>query len=160
VFFDIGAVLIEVADSRDQRECLLSNEHAPEAIRAASDAGYHAFVVVTSRHQSSKEDIEDYLRLMMNGRGGTVDDMRYVVLTQHAEAKHGGEQELQGRTLAAIADLSSKWDINIPRSFVVHHDKSRAELHTMSGMATQFFSGGDICKFVSQFFSSMPELDR
>jgi hypothetical protein len=97
---------------------------------------------------------------MMSGRGGTVDDMRYVALTQHAEAKHDCEEELQDRASAAIADLSSKWNINVPQSFVVHHDKSRAEVPTTSGMATQFFSGGDIGKFVSQFFSSASELNR
>jgi D-glycero-D-manno-heptose 1,7-bisphosphate phosphatase len=159
VFFDAG-VLNERVGSRDQRDHFLSNEHAPEAIRAASDAGYHAFVVVSGRRPSSKEDIEDYLRSMMSGRGGTVDDMRYVALTQHAEAKHDCEEELQDRASAAIADLSSKWNINVPQSFVVHHDKSRAEVPTTSGMATQFFSGGDIGKFVSQFFSSASELNR
>jgi dTDP-glucose pyrophosphorylase len=162
VFFDAG-VLNEKVDSRDQREHVLWNEHAPEAIRAASDAGFHAFVVVGGRHQSSKEDIEDHLRWILNetnGRGGTIDDLRYVALTQHGEAKHDREEELQSRASAAIADLSSKWDINIPRSFVVHHDKSRAEVHTTSGMVTQFFSGGNIDKFVSQFFSSASELNR
>lgn len=162
VFFDRDGVLNEDIGWVGSIARFHWREGAREAVEAVTEAGFHAFVVTNqsgiARGYYSEDDFGILSRWMIDeihAAGGTIDDLRYCAA--HPEAPNAAyHANLDWRKPAPgmILDLSSKWEIDITRSFLVGDKETDLVAAEKAGIPGHLFSGGDVCKFVSQFLTT------
>jgi D-glycero-D-manno-heptose 1,7-bisphosphate phosphatase len=162
VFFDRDGVLNEDIGWVGSIDRFHWKEGAREAVEAVTEAGFHAFVVTNqsgiARGYYSEEDVESLHRWIIDevhASGGTIDDIRYCAA--HPDAINPAyRQNLDWRKPAPgmILDLSSKWEIDATRSFLVGDKKSDLKAADRAGIVGHLFPGGDVRKFVSQFLDA------
>jgi D,D-heptose 1,7-bisphosphate phosphatase len=162
VFFDRDGVLNEDSGWVGSIERFRWIEGAQEAVRAVTDAGFHAFVVTNqagvARGYYAIEDVERLHRWMIDEIrtcGGTIDDLRYCPDHPDASSAQFG-QKLHWRKPepGMIVDLESKWEIDLQRSFLIGDKQSDLDAARNAGIPGYLFTGGDVREFVSQRLSS------
>jgi D,D-heptose 1,7-bisphosphate phosphatase len=134
------------------------NRGSQAAVRAVTDAGFHAFIVTNqaglARGLYSEDDLKHLHRWMIdeiNAAGGTIDDLRYC--SSHPDALNPiYRQNLHWRKPAPsmILNLASKWEINRAPSFLVGDKDTDILAARNAGIAGHLFTHNDLSAFVSQ----------
>lgn len=140
--------------TRDRFEWI---DGAREAIRMATEAGRHVFIVtnqsgVARGHydEAAVASLHDWLAEEVRRAGGTIDDVRYC--PDHPEAVLPAYRRLSDwRKPGAgmILDLMRAWDVDPSRSFMVGDQPSDLAAAEAAGIAGHRFTGGNLATFIA-----------
>jgi D-glycero-D-manno-heptose 1,7-bisphosphate phosphatase len=130
---------------------------ALDAIRMASDAGWHVFVVTNqsgiARGYYTEAEFADLSAWMIDtarAHGGTVDDLRYA--PTHPEAKldaYRRESDWRKPGAGMLLDLLEKWQIDAARCVLVGDQPTDVAAAKAAGVAGHLFPGGNLASFVA-----------
>jgi D-glycero-D-manno-heptose 1,7-bisphosphate phosphatase len=129
---------------------------ALEAIRHASEAGWHVFVVTNQSGvarglfaETAVRGLLDWMAGQARASGGTIDDVRYCPF--HPEAAvpayrqaHPWRKPLPGMVL----DLMRAWEVDPKRAVMVGDQASDMAAAAASGVAGHLFQGGNLFDFL------------
>jgi D,D-heptose 1,7-bisphosphate phosphatase len=129
---------------------------ALDAIRYATEAGWHVFVVTNqsgvARGLYTEDDVHallDWMADQARTAGGTIDDVRFcpfhpdAVLDDYRQA-HPWRKPLPGMLL----DLIQAWQLNPKRAVMVGDQATDMEAATAAGVAGHLFRGGNLLGFL------------
>ena len=129
---------------------------AREAVRAATDRGWHVFVVTNqsgiARGLYSEDDARALLRWMadeLRQAGGTIDDLRYC--PHHADAadpRYRQDCACRKPAPGMILDLLRAWEVDPTRAMLVGDQESDMAAAREAGIAALRFTGGDLFRFL------------
>jgi D,D-heptose 1,7-bisphosphate phosphatase len=138
---------------------------AREAIRAATDAGWHVFVVTNQsgigRGLYSEADMYELHAWMIDEirrTGGTVDDLRFcpfhpeAAVEAYRHAAHPWRKPAPGMLL----DLIRAWQIDPARSVLVGDQDSDLRAAAAAGVSAQKFTGGNLLDAVLPLLRQSP----
>ena len=139
--------------SRDRFEWMPG---ALSAIRLATEAGFHVFVVTNqsgvARGYYAEADVSallGWMREQAHEAGGTIDDVRYC--PYHPDATepayrqaHPWRKPLPGMLL----DLEAAWRPDLSRSLMVGDQQSDMQAAQAAGIRGYLFPGGDLTEFL------------
>jgi D,D-heptose 1,7-bisphosphate phosphatase len=129
---------------------------ALDAIRYATRAGWHVFVVTNQSGVARGLYAEDDVRMLLDwmadqarAAGGTIDDVRFCPF--HPEAKldayrraHPWRKPLPGMLL----DLIRAWELDPARAVVIGDQATDMEAAAAAGVAGHLFRGGNLLSFI------------
>ena len=128
---------------------------AKEAVRAASDAGYHVFVVtnqsgIARGHYDEAQfaALSAWMIDEIRAAGGTVDDLRYCPF--HPEAPLAAYRQMSDWRKpepGMLLDLMAKWEIDPGRSLLIGDQPTDLAAAAAVGMEAHRFEGGDLAGF-------------
>jgi D,D-heptose 1,7-bisphosphate phosphatase len=139
--------------SRDRFEWV---EGALEAIRYATQAGWHVFVVTNQSGVARGHYDEDAVRDLLNWigdqarlAGGTIDDTRYCPYhpdgsVERYRQEHPWRKPLPGMLL----DLVDKWRLDPERAVMIGDQETDMRAAEAAGMAGYLFRGGNLLSFL------------
>jgi D,D-heptose 1,7-bisphosphate phosphatase len=145
--------------SRDRFEWV---DGALDAIRYATEAGWHVFIVTNQSGVARGHYTEDDVRLLLDwmadqarGAGGTIDDVRFCPFHPEAELiayrqSHPWRKPLPGMLL----DLIRGWELDPERAMMIGDMETDMRAAAAAGVAGYLFPGGNLLAFL------MPLLDR
>jgi dTDP-glucose pyrophosphorylase/histidinol phosphatase-like enzyme len=155
VFFNLDSLVRPCTGPRDP----LWQNGARDALRAATDRGFHVFVFCepTAMRARSSRKLE-FLRWMpteIASNGGTIDDLH---LSPFDKGPIPLQEDSNGceAALAIILDLASRWEIDSGKSFLLSERQTEVEAAKMAGIAGYRIAGGDVYEYVSRLFSTSP----
>jgi len=135
---------------------------ATDAVRLATAAGFHVFVVTNqagvARGLYTEDDVRhlhDWMRQALREAGGTVDDLRYCPF--HPEGTipcYNVVSDWRKPAPGMLLDLIRAWELDPARCLMVgdtQHDMAAA---SAAGMAGYLFPGGDLAAFISPLLRS------
>ena len=129
---------------------------AKDAVRAATDAGWHVMVATNqsgvARGHYSEDDVRG-LHAWMEGEllaaGGTVDDLRYCPFhPEGAVPEYRRASACRKPAPGMLLDLIRAWGLDPTSCMMVGDNKRDIEAAHAAGMAGHLFSGGDVAAFV------------
>ena len=128
---------------------------AKETIRAASDAGFHVFVVtnqsgIARGHYDEAQfaALSDWMIDEIRAAGGTVDDLRFC--PHHPEAPLEAYRQVSGWRKpepGMLLDLMKKWEIDPARSVLIGDQPTDLAAAAAAGIEGHLFEGGDLAAF-------------
>jgi D-glycero-D-manno-heptose 1,7-bisphosphate phosphatase len=127
------------------------------AVRHATAAGYHVFVVTNqsgvARGLYTEEDVRDLHRWMgevVRSAGGTIDDFRYCPFhPQGVVEKYRGESDWRKPAPGMLLDLTRAWELE-PASCLMVGDQARdIEAASQAGIKGYLFPGGNLADFIA-----------
>jgi D,D-heptose 1,7-bisphosphate phosphatase len=131
-------------------------EGAREAIRYASQAGWHVFVVTNqsgiARGMFTEHAVRDLLDWMVDqarASGGTIDDVRYCPF--HPEAAVGAYRQAhpwRKPLPGMVLDLMRAWEVDPKRAVMVGDQASDMAAAAAAGIAGHLFPGGNLLGFL------------
>ena len=129
---------------------------AQEAIRAASDAGYHVFVVTNQSgiarghyDEAQFSALSDWMTDEIRAAGGTVDDLRYCPF--HPEAPLEAYRQVSDWRKpepGMLLDLRETWEVGPARSLLIGDQPTDLAAAAAVGMEAYRFEGDDLAVFV------------
>ncbi len=129
---------------------------AREAIRAASDAGWHVFVVTNqsgvARGMYGEAEVrhllgwmEDEVRLA----GGTIDDARYCPFHPEATvAAYRRDSDWRKPAPGMLRDLIRAWGVDPAASLLIGDQPTDLQAAAAAGVPAHLFDGGDLLALV------------
>lgn len=148
--------------SRDRFEWMPG---AREAIRAATDAGWHVFVVTNqsgiARGRYTEADmhvLHAWMTEEIRRAGGTLDDLRHcpfhaeAVVEAYRHAAHPWRKPAPGMLL----DLIQTWQIDPTRSALVGDQDTDLQAAAAAGIAAHKFTGGNLLDAVLPLLQQSP----
>lgn len=145
--------------SRDQFEW---TEGAIDAIRLATDLGWHVFIVTNQSGvarglytEDAVHHLLDWIADTARAHGGTIDDWRYC--PYHPEAKleayrqaHPWRKPEPGMLL----DLLRAWDLDPARAIMVGDQDTDMRAAAAAGVIGYLFPGGNLAEFLRPLLTS------
>ncbi len=135
---------------------------AREAVRTATERGWHVFVVTNQSGVARGHYSEDAVRVLLDWAGdeirlagGTIDDVRYCPF--HPEAplpayRRASDWRKPGPGM--IRDLIRAWELDPARCLLVGDQPSDLAAAAASGIAGYLFPGGDLGRFVAPLLAA------
>ena len=130
---------------------------AREAVRAATERGWHVFVVTNQSGVARGHYSEDAVRALLGwvgdeirAAGGTIDDARYCPF--HPEAPlpaYRRASDWRKPEPGMILDLIRAWELDPARCLLIGDQSSDLAAAAASGIAGHLFPGGDLARFVA-----------
>ena len=130
---------------------------ALDAIRMASDAGFHMFVVtnqsgIARGHYTEAQfaELTAWMLTEIRAAGGTVDDLRYC--PYHPEAAIEAYRRVSDWRKPApgmLLDLMSRWQVDPARSLLVGDQPTDLAAATAAGIPAHLFPGGNLAEFMA-----------
>ena len=130
---------------------------AREAIRAATDAGWHVFVVTNQSGiarglytEAAMHDLHAWMTDEIRRAGGTLDDLRFcpfhadAVLEAYRDAAHPWRKPEPGMLL----DLIRAWQIDPAQAVLVGDNDSDLQAAAAAGVTGHKFTGGNLLDLV------------
>ena len=129
---------------------------AARAVRAATAAGYHVFVVTNqsgvARGLYTEADIATLHRWVgdtLRQAGGTIDDVRYCPFHPDGTvAAYARESDWRKPAPGMLLDLVRAWGLDPARCLLVGDSPRDVEAAHAAGIAGHLFPGGDLADFV------------
>jgi D-glycero-D-manno-heptose 1,7-bisphosphate phosphatase len=138
---------------------------AREAIRAATDAGWHVFVVtnqsgIARGHYTEAEmhALHSWMADEIRRAGGTMDDLRFcpfhpdATVDAYRDAAHPWRKPSPGMLL----DLIQAWQIDPARAVLVGDQDTDLQAATAAGVAAHKFTGGNLLDAVLPLLQQSP----
>lgn len=129
---------------------------ALDAVRAASDAGWHVFVVTNQSGigrglytEAQFTELSAWVADAARGAGGTVDDLRHCPTHPEAvlpEYRRASDWRKPGPGM--ILDLLRCWDLDPARCLLVGDQPSDLQAAAAAGVEARLFPGGNLHAFV------------
>ena len=136
---------------------------ARAAIAAATDRGFHVFIVTNQSGIARGFYTEDDLRSLhawiaedVRAAGGTIDDWRYC--PDHPEAllpAYRRASDWRKPAPGMLLDLMACWQVDPARALMVGDQESDMRAAAAAGIAGQLFSGGNIAEFLVPLLQRM-----
>jgi D-glycero-D-manno-heptose 1,7-bisphosphate phosphatase len=130
---------------------------AREAVRLASSAGWHVFIVtnqsgVARGHydEAAVAALHGWLVEEIRRAGGTIDDVRYCPMHPEATvARYRGVSDWRKPAPGMILDLIRAWDLDAASCVMVGDQPSDMAAAAAAGIAGHLFTGGNLAQFVA-----------
>lgn len=130
---------------------------AREAIRAATDAGWHVFVVtnqsgVARGHydEAAVIALHRWMADEVRRAGGTIDDIRYCPFHEDAVVPaYRRASDWRKPAPGMLLDLMRAWELDPARCVLVGDQDSDMAAARAAGIAGERFTGGNLAEFVS-----------
>ena len=125
---------------------------AVEAIRAATEAGWHVFVVTNQSgvarglyDEAALHDLHDWMTDEIRRAGGTIDDIRYCPFHEDADLPaYRRKSDWRKPGPGMILDLIRSWELDPARCVLVGDQPSDLAAAAAAGIAGQLFPGGNL----------------
>ncbi len=159
VFFDRDGVLNIDHGYVGTRERFEWMPGALDAIRYATEAGWHVFVVTNqsgvARGHYDEAAVRDLLDWMANEArriGGTIDDARYCPFHDEAvlDAYHRAS-DWRKPAPGMLLDLIRAWELDPVRCVMIGDQPSDMAAAAGAGVPGHLFTGGNLLEFVREF---------
>ena len=125
---------------------------AIDAIRAASDSGWHVFVVTNQSgvgrglyDERALDALHRWMISEVRARGGNIDDLRYCPF--HADAIEPGyrrESDWRKPAPGMILDLIARWELDPQRCALVGDQTTDMQAAAAAGIRGKLFEGGNL----------------
>jgi D-glycero-D-manno-heptose 1,7-bisphosphate phosphatase len=130
---------------------------ARAAIRAASDAGWHVFVVTNqsgvARGLYDEDAVRHLHRWMIDEarrQGGTIDDVRYCPFhPEGSVAAYRRESDWRKPAPGMLLDLIRAWDLDPAACVLIGDQPTDLRAAAAAGIAARLFEGGDLAALVT-----------
>jgi D-glycero-D-manno-heptose 1,7-bisphosphate phosphatase len=126
------------------------------AIRAATEAGWHVFVVTNQSgvarglyDETALRDLHDWMTDEIRRAGGTIDDIRYCPFHEDADLpayRRASDWRKPGPGM--ILDLIRTWELDPARCVLVGDQPSDLAAASAAGIAGALFPGGNLADVV------------
>ena len=134
------------------------------ALRAATSAGWHVFVVTNqsgvARGLYPEEAVPallDWVGEQARAAGGTIDDWRYCPFHPEAPlAAYRHASDWRKPAPGMILDLIRAWEVDPARCVMVGDQPSDVAAAAAAGVRGVLFPGGDLAAFVAPLLDSVP----
>jgi D-glycero-D-manno-heptose 1,7-bisphosphate phosphatase len=130
---------------------------AREAIRVATDAGCHVFVV-TNQSGVARGHYDEAAVIALHGwmadearrAGGTIDDVRYCPFHEDGVVPaYRRASDWRKPAPGMLLDLMRAWELDPTRCVLVGDQESDMAAARAAGIAGELFTGGNLAEFVS-----------
>ncbi|MBO0709868.1 MAG: HAD family hydrolase, partial [Acetobacteraceae bacterium] len=129
---------------------------AREAIRAATEAGWHVFVVTNQSgvargiyEEQAVQSLHAWMVDAVRCSGGTIDDIRYCPFHEAAElAAYRRVSDWRKPAPGMIHDLMQKWQLDPARCVLIGDQSRDMAAAEAAGIAARLFRGGDLAAFL------------
>ncbi len=129
---------------------------ALEAVRLATAAGFHVFVVTNqsgvARGLYTEDDVQNLHRWMgqrLREAGGTVDDVRYCPFHPDGVVpRYRRQSDWRKPAPGMLIDLIRAWELAPSRCLMVGDQPSDIAAATAAGISGHLFTGGDLAAFI------------
>jgi D,D-heptose 1,7-bisphosphate phosphatase len=126
------------------------------AIRDATDAGFHVFVVtnqsgIARGHYTEAQliELQDWMTGEIRRQGGTIDDWRYCPMhPQAALPQYRGHSDWRKPGPGMLLDLIAEWELDPASCLLVGDQPTDLEAAAAAGIAGHLFPGGDLAAFI------------
>lgn len=162
LFLDRDGVINQDLGYVGSRERFHWTDTALPAIRAATDAGWHVFVVTNqsgvARGLYTEADVAALHAWMTDAvrrAGGTIDDIRYC--PHHPESQHADYGRSCGWRKPGpgmLLDLIRAWSLDPARCALIGDQPTDLQAAAAAGVAARQFHGGDLCAMVMEVLHS------
>jgi D,D-heptose 1,7-bisphosphate phosphatase len=137
---------------------------ALDAIRWATDAGWHVFVVTNQSGVARGLYTEDTVRALLDwmseqarAAGGTIDDVRFCPFHPDATLEayrqdHPWRKPMPGM----LIDLMHAWGLDPKRAVMVGDQQTDMEAAAAAGIAGHLFPGGNLLSFIRPILGPKP----
>jgi len=156
VFFDRDGVLNEDLGWVGTPERFRWNPGAMDAVRLASDAGLHVFVVTNqagvARGMYTEADVQrlhEHILEELLANGATLDDVRYCPF--HPEGvveSYRRESDWRKPGAGMIRDLIERWELDPGRCLLIGDKDSDLQAARAAGVKGHLYSGKDLRSYV------------
>lgn len=136
---------------------------AKAAIRAATEAGLHVFVVTNQAgvargfyDEAAVTDLHAWMVAEVRRAGGTIDDIRFC--PTHPEgsvAAYRRESDWRKPGPGMILDLMRAWEVDPARALLVGDKESDLAAAAAAGVRGLLFPGGDLFAFLAPHLASL-----
>jgi D-glycero-D-manno-heptose 1,7-bisphosphate phosphatase len=156
VFFDRDGVLNVDTDYLFEIDKFVWIDGAIEAVKAANEAGYFAFVITNQSgvargfyEETDVRRLHDWMARELEARGARIDAFEYCPFHPHGcIERYRRISERRKPQPGMIIDLLNKFPVDASRSFVVGDRPSDIEAAHAAGLAGHAFPGGNLRDFV------------
>jgi D-glycero-D-manno-heptose 1,7-bisphosphate phosphatase len=129
---------------------------AREAIRIASDAGWHVFIVTNQSgvarglyEENAVQDLLCWIAEEARRAGGTIDDARYCPYHPQAErADYRRESDWRKPGPGMLLDLIRAWDLDPAACVMIGDQPTDLQAAAAACVAAHLFAGGDLAALV------------
>ncbi len=146
------------------RERFHWTDTALPAIRAATEAGWHVFVVTNQSgvarglyQEAAVHALHDWMADAARRAGGTIDDIRYCPF--HPEATlpaYRTASDWRKPEPGMLLDLVRAWELDPSRCVLIGDQPSDLAAAAAGGMAAHLFDGGDLLRLVTAVLHAAP----
>jgi D-glycero-D-manno-heptose 1,7-bisphosphate phosphatase len=159
LFLDRDGVLNHDHGYVGHRERFAWTEDAPPAVRAASEAGWHVFVVTNQSgvargyyDEAAVAALHGWMADELRRAGGTVDDLRYCPC--HPEAAvpaYRRESDWRKPAPGMILDLIRAWQLDPARCVLIGDQETDMAAAAAAGIEARRFAGGSLLAAVAPY---------
>lgn len=140
---------------------------AKEAIRLATSAGWHVFVVTNQSgvarglyDEATLRALHDWMTDEVRLAGGTIDDLRYCPYHEDAPLPaYRRASDWRKPAPGMILDLIRAWELNPARCVMVGDHARDMQAAAAAGIGGRLFPGGDLSEFIRPILAAPPAAD-
>jgi D-glycero-D-manno-heptose 1,7-bisphosphate phosphatase len=165
VFFDRDGVLNEDHGWVGTRERFAWIDGAADAVRAANEQGFHAFVVTNQAGiakglftEAQSQALNTWMIDALREDGAAIDDLRYCPFHPDGSvAEFRRASDCRKPAPGMLLDLISRWEVDASRSILIGDKDSDMEAARRAGVAGHLFTGGNVGAFTRKILRAQAD---